>query len=150
MRYSLRICTVVAKMLFWADVSFFLLNFQQTKLYDVIALNITKNSIHHFAAHKSLTTFISSLILLSQSSLAQWPSRLKYEPIIAACDLPTYSLTFSLVTPDPIKIGDLHLLWIESKSVPLTAHPVAVPVNQFFRWILNVYFVWPFLCMQRA
>lgn len=63
-----------------------------------------------FVAHKSLTTRISSLILVSHSSLAQWPSRLKYEPIIAAFDLLKYSLTFSLVTPDPIKMGDLHLL----------------------------------------
>lgn len=64
----------------------------------------------HFDARNSLTVLMSSLILTSHSSLAQSPSCLKYEPMMAAFDFVKYSCTFSLVTPEPIKMGDLHLL----------------------------------------
>lgn len=64
----------------------------------------------HFDARNSLTVFMSSLILVSHSSLAQCPSCLKYDPMMAAFDFEKYSCTFSLVTPEPIKMGDLHLL----------------------------------------
>lgn len=65
---------------------------------------------NHFDASSPLTVSMSLWILVSHSSLAQCPSRLKYEPMIAAFDREKYSCTFSLVTPEPIKMGDLHLL----------------------------------------